>query len=126
MTFTPKIVLVDDDPAVRASLQFSLELEGFEVQTFESGEALLEQEIMVQDGCLVLDYRLPGIDGLTLLARLRQRGVTLPAVFITTSPTRTVRARASDAGATLIEKPLLCDALTGAIRSLIYIPARAA
>lgn len=119
MTSAPMLVLVDDDPAVRASLKFSLELEGFEVTTFDSGETLLSRAKRPTPNCLVLDYRLPGIDGLSLLSLLRERGETCPAVIITSNPTRNVRQRTTDAGAVLIEKPLLSDGLTAAIRRLI-------
>lgn len=115
----PGLLLVDDDPAVLDSLQFSLELEGFEVDAFASAESLTAEHNLPRHACLVLDYRLPGIDGLTLLSLLRERGETCPAVIITSNPTRGVRQRASDAGAVLIEKPLLSDALTAAIRKLI-------
>ena len=119
MTSAPILLLVDDDPAVRASLQFSLELEGFKVEAFDSGETLVSQAKLPNFDCLVLDYRLPGIDGLSLLSLLRERGETCPAVIITSNPTRSVRQRTTDAGAVLIEKPLLSDGLTAAIRRLI-------
>lgn len=119
MMSVPRILLVDDDPAVCKSLQFSLELEGFDVATFESGEALANEQRIPEHGCLVLDYRLPGMTGLALLGLLRSRGVRLPAVIITSNPNRSLRKAAADAGATLIEKPLLTDALTASIRSLI-------
>lgn len=122
MTTAPMLLLVDDDPAVRASLQFSLELEGFEVEAFDSGEALVAQTKLADPACLVIDYRLSGIDGLTLLQALRERGETCPAVIITSNPTRSVRQRTTDAGAVLIEKPLLSNGLTAAIRRLIYRP----
>ena len=124
MTSAPMLLLVDDDPAVRASLIFSLELEGFEVEAFDSGETLVAQETLADPACLVLDYRLPGIDGLSLLRVLRERGETCPAVIITSNPTRSVRQRTTDAGAVLIEKPLLNDGLTIAIRRLIDRPNR--
>ncbi|MEO5578871.1 MAG: response regulator [Sphingomicrobium sp.] len=113
------LLLVDDDPAVRASLKFSLELEGFAVATFDSGETLVAQAKLADSACLILDYRLPGIDGLMLLSLLRERGETCPAVIITSNPTRSVRQRIADAGAVLIEKPLLSNGLTAAIQSLI-------
>ena len=119
------LVLVDDDPAVRASLQFSLELEGFEVETFDSGETLVAQANLTDPDCLVIDYRLSGIDGLSLLRVLRERGETCPAVIITSNPTRSVRQRTADTGAVLIEKPLLGDNLTTAIRALIHGPSLA-
>ena len=119
---SPMLLLVDDDPAVRASLIFSLELEGFAVDAFESGEAVAARTTLARHACLVLDYRLPGIDGLSLLNLLRERGETCPAVIITSNPTRTMRLRTVDAGAVLIEKPLLSDSLTTAIRHLIDSP----
>lgn len=115
----PTVLLVDDDPAIRASLQFSLELEGFQVESFESGEALLGRGELPDNACLVLDYRLPGIDGLVALDALRRRGVGLPAVVVTTNPTRNLRQRVTEAGAMLIEKPLLCDSLSAGIRGLM-------
>ena len=124
MTSAPMLLLVDDDPAVLASLIFSLELEGFEVAAFDSGETLIAQAELANPACFVIDYRLPGIDGLSLLRVLRERGETCPAVIITSNPNRSVRQRATDAGAVLIEKPLLSDGLTFAIRRLIDRPNR--
>lgn len=117
-TRAPHIVLVDDDSAVRASLTFSLELEGFEVEAFASAEAAAD--VTVDDrSCLLIDYRLPGMDGLALLSLLRARGVGAPAIVITSNPTRQLRHAIDAAGATLIEKPLLCDRLTTRIRALL-------
>ena len=120
----PLLLVVDDDPAVLASLTFSLELEGFAVAAFDSGETLMAQANLANPACLVIDYRLPGIDGLLLLRALRERGETCPAVIITSNPTRTLRQRTTDAGAVLIEKPLLSDGLTVAIRRLLDRPDR--
>lgn len=119
MTPAPLLLLVDDDPGVLASLQFSLELEGFRVGVFDSGEILMNQADLAHPSCLVLDYRLPGVDGLALLQVLRERGEICPAVIITSNPTRRIRQRTTEAGAVLIEKPLLSDGLTVAIRRLI-------
>ena len=115
----PRILIVDDDAALRSALTFSLELEGFAVEAFESGEALVARGPVPEPGCLVLDYHLPGMDGLALLALLRARGVATPALIITTLPTRSLAAGAAAAGATIIEKPLLCDALAAAIRAAV-------
>lgn len=116
---TPRLLLVDDDPAVLESLQFALELEGFAVDAFANGETLISQQKGPAHHVLVLDYRLPGVDGLSLLELLRQRGESCPAVIITSNPTRAMRQRTHLAGATLIEKPLLTDSLSAAIRDLI-------
>ena len=115
----PTVLLLDDDPAIRASLHFSLELEGFQVDSFAAGETLLAMAELPAQACLVLDYRLPGVDGLKVLDELRHRGVSLPAVIMTSNPTRNLRRRVAEAGAMLIEKPLLCDALSASIRSLM-------
>ena len=109
-----RVLLVDDDPAVRGSLKFAFELEGFEVQDFASAELVGDQDA----NCLVLDYRLPGMNGLQLLDRLRRRGSTAPAIIITSHPNRKIREQIAAANATLIEKPLLCDTLAGTIRAL--------
>lgn len=113
------IFVVDDDPAVRRALAFALDLEGFAVETFESGEALMLRDRPQAPGCLVLDERLPGVSGLDTLRQLRARGVDLPALLITSHPNAPFRAAAALAGAPILEKPLMGDTLTTAIRDLL-------
>lgn len=115
----PLVIIVDDDPAVRSSLAFSLELEGFQVDACESGEALLLCNLPDAHACLVIDERLPGISGLQALAQLRGRKVNLPALLITSNPKPATRAAAAAAGVPIVEKPLLCDALSGSIRAAL-------
>jgi len=115
----PIVFLVDDDPAVAHAVQFSFDLEGIEVRSFSDAESLLASGDLPQDGCLVLDYHLPGADGLELLARLRARGVRMPAVLITTNPRAHLSTRAASAGVPIIEKPLLTDALLSAVRGAL-------
>lgn len=115
----PSILLVEDDPAVVNALKFSLELEGFDVIAYADGETLLAFRPWPETGCLVLDYNLPGMDGLNLLERLRAANVMLPAILITTNPRNTLRARAALAGVHIIEKPLLTDALRDAVRGAL-------
>jgi FixJ family two-component response regulator len=112
------VIVVDNDPDVLRSLQFALEVEDFQVQAFASGEAVLSLATIAGCGCLVLDHQLDGIDGLTLLKRLRQRGHDTPAILITTS-NPSVAARAAEAGVGIIEKPLLCDSLVAEVHRLI-------
>ena len=115
----PTVLLIDDDPAVRSSLKFALEVEGFAVRAYPTGSDLLNDEDMPESGCLVADYHLPGMNGLDLLARLRDRKVSLPAILITTAPSAAVRRRAASAGVRLVEKPLLSDALFQGIRAAL-------
>ncbi|MFG1399130.1 response regulator transcription factor [Roseixanthobacter pseudopolyaromaticivorans] len=109
------VLLVDDDPAIRSSLKFALELEGFDVRTFAGPEEILAADLPSR-GCIVVDYYLPGQDGLELLGKLKARHVSLPAILITTNPADNVRRRASSAGVAIIEKPLLSNALSDAVR----------
>jgi FixJ family two-component response regulator len=111
------VLIVDDDPAVCSSLQFCLEVEGFLVRTYSSASELLNDQNVPQSGCLVIDYRLPRMNGLDLLAELRRRKVMLPAILVTTHPSMLVRAQIAAAGAMLIEKPLLNEALFDGIRA---------
>lgn len=107
----PVVVIVDDDPAVRSSLAFSLQTEGFSVRSYASGNELLKDVPVDTAGCLVIDYQLPGMNGLDLLVELRRRDVEAPAILITTHPSAAVRARAAATGTIVIEKPLLGDVL---------------
>ncbi len=111
------VLIVDDDPAVRSSLQFCLEVEGFLVRAYSSGSDLLNDQNVPQSGCLVIDYRLPSMNGLDLLSELRRRKITLPAILVTTHPSVSMRAQTAAAGAVLIEKPLLNEALFDGIRA---------
>jgi FixJ family two-component response regulator len=114
----PTVVLVDDDDALLRALRFSLEIEGYRVETCHTGEQLVALELPTE-ACLVIDYRLSGLDGLQALDDLRSRGVTLPAILITSYASPALQARAKRAQAVVIEKPLLGDALIARIRELL-------
>jgi len=120
----PMVLVIDDDAAVRNSLKFALEIEGFSVRVYPTGSDLLKERDIPENGCLVTDYDLPGLNGLDLLARLRERSVSLPAILITTHPSAAVRKRAASAGARVIEKPLLSDTLFQGIRAALGETAR--
>lgn len=111
----PSVYLVDDDQALRTALKFSLELEGFDVRTYETGEDLLRANLPHRGGCLVLDQNLPGLSGLEALSVLRSRAVKLPALLITSHLATALRDTARNARATVVEKPLLGDMLVGCI-----------
>jgi len=113
------ILIIDDDPAVRNSLKFALEVEGFAVRAYHTGAELLSEADLPDNGCLVVDYKLPEMNGLDLLSELRRRNIDLPAILITTHPNPAVRNRAALAGVPLIEKPLLNDTLFQGIRTAL-------
>jgi two-component system, LuxR family, response regulator FixJ len=118
----PKVVLVDDDLAVLSSLQFLLKLEGFDVVTFKSGPELLSQPALPDRGCFVIDYSMPLMDGLELLARLRARRSMLPVILITGRTDRSIDQRAAHAGVLqVLRKPQINDGLVKSIREALSI-----
>lgn len=113
------IVVIDDDCAVRNSLKFSLELEGFAVSMYADGRALLDDTHLPAGGCLVVDQVLPGMSGLDVVDALRSRGCSIPAVLITSSASGMLRRRAAAAGVLVVEKPFFGNNLVEAIRELL-------
>jgi len=114
------VLLVDDDAAVRAALKFALEVEGFRVRLYAGPEPLLAERDLPAKGCIVIDYRMPVVDGLELVARLRGRGVELPILMISGRVSDDLRTRAARLGVrTVLEKPLSDAALVESIRSAV-------
>ena len=107
----PVIVIVDDDFAVRNSLAFALTEEGFLVRSYCSAEMVLDDALLSDASCLVIDQKLPGLSGLDLVDELRRRDVSAPVILITTGPTAQIRRAAAAAGIAIVEKPLIGDAL---------------
>lgn len=110
------VLVVDNDPAVRASLQFVLEIDGFVVCAFETGEALLACNVLPQKACVIVDFSLPRMNGFELITALHDRGIDFPTILMTTDPPQHLRRRTFEAGLTLVEKPLLGNDLAEAIR----------
>lgn len=115
MKSKPIVLLVDGDAAVRASLSFWLDLEGFSLQSFDCARLLLGSEATDVAHCLIVDQRLPDMSGLALLAELRARGVATPAILTATNPTQQTRDALQDVGAVVVEKPLMSNALVAHI-----------
>jgi len=113
------VLAVVDDPALRASLQFALEIDGFSVDTFATGEELLAKVPLPRPACLLLDHVLPRIDGIEIAAALRRRDVDVPIILMTADASVPLRQRAIAAGLTVLEKPLLGNALAEAIRTAL-------
>jgi len=116
----PTIHVVDDDVGVLGSLRFLLETDGFFVRTFRSGGAALNAPYTHDVDCFVIDYKMPDINGLDLVAQLRSRGIDAPVVLITGYPDNNIAARAEAAGVKhVMRKPLLEDSLVKQIRGAI-------
>lgn len=113
------VIVIDDDVALLRALQFSLEMEGYNVESHRGGETLDPNTLPADRACLVIDYFLPGRTGLQLLEGLRARGIDLPAVIITTHAGPVLRGIAEGLGAAIVEKPLLGPELSSAIQNLL-------
>lgn len=101
-----QIYLVDDEAAVRRSIAFMLRAAGYNIETFDSGEAFLKAAPRLTMGCVLLDVRMPGMDGLEVQAAMRARGVMLPVIIFTGHGDIAIAVRAMKAGAVdFIEKP---------------------
>jgi two-component system response regulator FixJ len=122
VNLAPTIIVVEQDASVRHSLRFALAVEGFKVRTYACGDEMLGIAELPDRGCLVVDYDLPDMTGLDLLAQLRARRVVLPAILITTNPSVIVQRRAEEAGVPMIEKPLLGDSLIKGIVAALTRP----
>ncbi|WP_417310537.1 response regulator FixJ [Devosia sp.] len=108
--------IVDDEEAVRNSLAFLLSGAGFAVRVHESATAFLAIAADIQNGCLITDLRMPDINGVELLRRLREDGTLLPAVVITGHGDVQMAVEAMKSGALdFIEKPFSDDVLIASI-----------
>lgn len=108
--------LVDDDEAIRRSVGFMLKTSGFHVRTYESGVELLKAAPNLEPGCVLLDIRMPAMDGLEVQAALRDKGVTLPVIIMTGHGDVSLAVQAMKAGAVdFIEKPFEKAVLLSAI-----------
>jgi len=100
-----KIAIVDDDPGVRDSLRFLLEVIGHTVETFASAAEFL-QAAGQHFACLILDQHMPNMTGLELTGRLRADGIGIPILLITGSPSPSIVATAMELGIDrVLEKP---------------------
>lgn len=120
-----RVFLVDDDPDVREAIVFLLEAESVPVQAFCDPREMLAAVDANARGCLLLDVRMPGMDGLELHQALMKRGVDMPAVFISGHGDIPLAVRAVNAGAMdFIEKPFDDEVLLERIRQAFAWDAR--
>lgn len=102
----PLVHLVDDDEAIRRSAGFMLKTSGFQVKTYQSGLELLKAAGSLDRGCILLDIRMPGMDGLQVQEKLQASGIGLPVIIMTGHGDVALAVQAMKAGAVdFIEKP---------------------
>ena len=108
--------LVDDDEAIRRSVGFMLKTSGYHVRSYESGVELLKGAPNLEPGCILLDIRMPGMDGLGVQAALKDKGVSLPVIIMTGHGDVSLAVQAMKAGSVdFIEKPFEKAVLLSAI-----------
>lgn len=110
------IHLVDDDEAIRRSVSFMLRTSGYLVKTYPSGVEFLGVAGAAVTGCILLDIRMPDMDGLEVQQALKERGVLMPVIIMTGHGDVNLAVQAMKAGAVdFIEKPFEKNVLIGAI-----------
>ena len=116
-----KILVVDDERAVRESLRRALELEGYEIELAADGsEALYRLEGSEEPDAMILDILMPGVDGLEVCRRLRDSGSKLPVLMLTARTQVEDRVAGLDAGADdYVTKPFALEELLARVRALL-------
>lgn len=115
-----RILVVDDEPNVRLNYRITLETEGFIVVEADSGPQALEQFARQSFDLAILDMRMPEMDGLDLLAEMRQRGITTPAVIITAYGEIPHAVRAMKLGAIdFLKKPMTPESLRNVVQNIL-------
>ncbi|MGI9227771.1 MAG: response regulator transcription factor [Gammaproteobacteria bacterium] len=120
MTPSGMVHIVDDDPAIRCALSASLEARGYSVKDYESSEVFLNSYQDNQIGCLVLDIRMPGINGLELQKILNEKNYTIPIIFVTGHGDVPMSVQALKNGALdFLEKPYRQEAMQELIKQAL-------
>jgi two-component system response regulator FixJ len=116
----PLIYVIDDDDAVRQSIEFLLKTAGIEVRSFESAKTFLEIMPHIHSGCIITDVRMPEITGIELLQRVKAVNPDLPVIVITGHGDISLAVEAMKSGAVdFLEKPFDDDLLLAAVRSAL-------
>lgn len=120
MRVSGKIYVVDDDAAVRDSLCMLLKADGHEVEAYASAEEFLAAYQDGMHGCIILDIKMPGMDGQALQAELNRRGLRLPIIFLSGQGTIPVTVRTIKAGAVdFLTKPVDGAELLASVRQAL-------
>lgn len=120
MQVEPAIYAIDDDEAVRQSLEFLLKTAGITVRSFDSAKAFLDILPQIHSGCVITDVRMPEITGIDLLKRVKEVKPELPVIVITGHGDIALAVEAMKIGAVdFLEKPFDDEHLLSAVRSAL-------
>lgn len=121
MTERERVVhVIDDDPAIRDSLSFLLSSADLVARTYESAITFLAHLGALEPGCIVTDVRMPGMSGLELVAKLKEKGVVHPVIVLTGHADVALAVEAMKAGVSdFIEKPFDDETLLRAVRAAL-------
>ena len=123
----PIVYVIDDDDAVRHSLEFLLKTAGIDVRGFESAKTFLEMLPRIKTGCIITDVRMPEITGIDLLRRVKESSLDIPVIVITGHGEISLAVEAMKIGAVdFLEKPFDDDLLLASVRSALNKEADAA
>lgn len=116
----PVVYVVDDDPQTCRAVAELVHTFGHQVRLFESSKEFLDNVDESRPGCVVLDLRLPGLDGMEVHQRLLQRGIALPVVVLTGYANTSTTVKSLRNGAvTVLEKPFRDDELWGFVQEAL-------
>jgi len=114
------VFVVDDDLYVLESLRFLLETTGFNVRTFTSGAALLDQVESKQADCFVIDYKMANMNGIDLTTCLHKRNIVAPIILVTGYPDENIASKAAAVGIRhVLIKPHLDDSLVARVLRVV-------
>jgi two-component system, LuxR family, response regulator FixJ len=120
MTADPDVHVIDDDEAVRESIDFLLRSAGLSVRTYDSATSFLDAAPKIGAGCIVTDVRMPGLSGIDLLRRLGEMRIGLPVIIITGHGDVPLAVEAMKFGAVdFLEKPFDDDILLASVRAAL-------
>ena len=116
MTVQKFVHIIDDEDSVRRSASYMLKTSGYSVETWASGTAFLKEARSAKEGCILLDVRMPDMDGLEVQRVLAERGIAMPVIIMTGHGDISIAVQAMKAGAVdFLEKPFEKAVLIDAI-----------
>ena len=125
MNLQPTVYLVDPDGPTREDIEKQTNLMGFRCRPFTSGDEFLAAFDPAEAGCIVLELRVPGFNGLQIQQRLRDSGAMMPVVFISAGPSVSIAVHAMRAGALhFLEKPIRENDLWAAVQEAVQVDHR--